>query len=29
MDPHDLPADAPRAGSRPEDLVEQTEKTSG
>ncbi|BAZ41622.1 NADH dehydrogenase subunit I [Calothrix sp. NIES-4101] len=26
MDPHDLPVDAPRAGSRPEDLVEQTEK---
>ncbi|WGV28183.1 NAD(P)H-quinone oxidoreductase subunit I [Halotia branconii] len=26
MDPHDLPTDAPRAGSHPEDLMEQTEK---
>ena len=26
MDPHDLPADAPRAGARPQDLVQQTEE---
>ena len=26
LEPHGLPADAPRAGARPEDLVEQTEK---
>ncbi|MHC5729806.1 MAG: NAD(P)H-quinone oxidoreductase subunit I, partial [Nostoc sp.] len=26
LEPHGLPADAPRAGVRPEDLVEQTEK---
>lgn len=26
MDPHDLPADAPRAGAYPQDLVEKAEK---
>jgi NAD(P)H-quinone oxidoreductase subunit I len=28
MQPHGVPADAPRASSRPEELLEETEKTS-
>jgi NAD(P)H-quinone oxidoreductase subunit I len=29
MQPHDLPANAPRAGSHPTEIVEQMEKTGG